>query len=43
MSYVQRLTVPVTTAADGSATAYSENVSGRISAVRLRETWQWRV
>jgi hypothetical protein len=34
MSYVQRLTVPVTTAADGSATAYSENVSGRISAVR---------
>lgn len=34
MSYVQRLTVPVTTAADGSATAYSEVVTGKISAVR---------
>lgn len=33
MSYVQRQTVSVTTAADGSATFYSEVVTGKISAI----------
>lgn len=32
--YVQRIVVDVTTAADGSATAYSEAVSGALSQVR---------
>ena len=31
---IQRLVVPVTTAADGSATAYSPVVSGRIETIR---------
>jgi len=34
MSYAQRLTVQVTTAADGSATAYSDVVTGKISQFR---------
>src|SRR4051812_17363392 len=38
MSYVQRLTVAVTTAADGSATAYSETVTGYLSQVRYSKT-----
>jgi len=32
--YCERKTVVVTTAADGSATAYSENVTGKLSQVR---------
>jgi hypothetical protein len=38
MSQVTRLTVPVTTAADGSATAYSDVVTGKVSAVRYVKT-----
>lgn len=38
MSYVQRLTVDVTTAADGSATEYSEIVTGKISAIHYKKT-----
>lgn len=34
----QRLVVPVTTAADGSATAYSPVVSGRIETIRYVKT-----
>jgi len=34
----QRLVVPVTTAADGSATAYSPVVSGRIQTIRYVKT-----
>lgn len=34
MSYVQRLTIPVTTAADGSATVYSDHVTGKVVSVR---------
>lgn len=34
MSYVQRITVPVTTIADGSATAYSDPVTGDLSQCR---------
>ncbi len=35
---IQRLVVPVTTAADGSATAYSPVVSGRIETIRYVKT-----
>jgi len=38
MSYAQRLVVPVTTAADGSATAYSEVCTGKLSAIRYVAT-----
>ena len=38
MSFVQRLTVSVTTAADGSATAYSEVVTGKLLQVRYVKT-----
>jgi len=38
MSYVQRVAVTVTTAADGSATAYSEVLTGRLSQVRYVKT-----
>lgn len=39
MSYVQRLAaVAVTTAADGSATAYSELCTGKVSTVRYVKT-----
>jgi hypothetical protein len=38
MSYAQRLTVSVTTAADGSATAYSGVVTGRLSQIRYVKT-----
>lgn len=38
MSFAQRLTVTVTTAADGSATAYSEVSTGKISTVRYVKT-----
>ncbi len=38
MSQVIRLTVPVTTAADGSATAYSDVATGKVSAVRYVKT-----
>ena len=34
MSYARRLVVPVTTAADGSATAYSEVLTGKLSQIR---------
>lgn len=34
MSYVQRLAVTVTTAADGSATVYSPTVTGKLSQIR---------
>ena len=38
MSYTQRQTVAVTTAADGSATAYSDPVSGKVSQIRYVKT-----
>lgn len=39
MSYAQRLAaIPVTTAADGSATAYSELCTGKVSTVRYVKT-----
>jgi len=38
MSYAQRLVVPVTTAADGSATAYSEVCTGKLSTIRYVAT-----
>lgn len=39
MSYARRLTaVTVTTAADGSATAYSEIVTGKLSQIRYVKT-----
>lgn len=38
MSYIQRVTVPVTTAADGSATAYSDVVTGKIATIRYVKT-----
>jgi hypothetical protein len=38
MSYAQRLAVAVTTAADGSATAYSEVVTGKLSQIRYVKT-----
>ena len=34
MSFIQRLAVAVTTAADGSATAYSATVTGKLSQIR---------
>ncbi len=34
MSYIQRLTVPVTTAADGSATVFSDRATGKITTIR---------
>lgn len=34
MSFIQRLAIAVTTAADGSFTGYSERVTGRVSSVR---------
>jgi hypothetical protein len=34
MSFVQRQTVTLTTAADGSATAWSESVTGAVSQIR---------
>lgn len=38
MSYARRLAIPVTTAADGSATAYSETVTGLLSQIRYVKT-----
>jgi hypothetical protein len=38
MSAVRRLRVDIVTASDGSATAYSETVTGQISAVRYVKT-----
>lgn len=38
MSYAQRVAVTVTTAADGSATAYSEVVTGKLSQIRYVKT-----
>lgn len=38
MTYAQRETVAVTTAADGSATAYSAPVWGRLSQIRYVKT-----
>ena len=38
MSYAQRITVPVTTIADGSATAYSNPVTGKLSQIRYVKT-----
>lgn len=39
MSYARRLTVPVTTAADGSATAYSDAIAhGTLSQIRYVKT-----
>lgn len=38
MSYAQRLAVSVTTIADGSATAYSEVVTGKLSQIRYVKT-----
>lgn len=38
MSYAQRLTVPVTTATDGSATVYSDPAMGKVSQIRYVKT-----
>lgn len=38
MSFAQRLVVTVTTASDGSATAYSANVTGLIAQIRYVKT-----
>ena len=38
MSYVQRQAVSVTTASDGSATAYSGTVTGKLSTIRYVKT-----
>ena len=38
MSYIQRIVVPVTTAADGSATAYSPVLTGNLSQIRYVKT-----
>jgi hypothetical protein len=38
MSYVQRVSIPLTTDAAGAATAYSETVTGRILQVRYVKT-----
>lgn len=38
MSHAQRLVVAATTAADGSATAYSETVTGKVSQIRYVKT-----
>ena len=38
MSYAERHTVAVTTAADGSATAYSPVVTGKVSQIRYVKT-----
>lgn len=34
MSYIQRFAVAVTTAADGSATVYSDRITGRVLSIR---------
>ena len=38
MSYARRLVVPVTTIADGSATVYSEVLTGKLSQIRYIKT-----
>lgn len=38
MSYIERQTVAVTTASDGTATAYSETVTGKIVAIHYVKT-----
>ena len=38
MSYIQRVVLPVTTIADGSATAYSPVLTGKISQIRYVKT-----
>jgi len=38
MSFVQRHAVAITTAADGSATVYSDQVTGRVLSVRYVKT-----
>lgn len=38
MSYAQRVAVTVTTAADGSATAYSDVLTGKLSQIRYVKT-----
>jgi hypothetical protein len=38
MSYVYRLSVAVTTAADGSVTAYSDVCTGKVSTIRYVKT-----
>lgn len=38
MSYAKRVAVTVTTAADGSATAYSEVLTGKVSQIRYVKT-----
>ena len=38
MSFAQRVAVTVTTAADGSATAYSEVLTGKLSQIRYVKT-----
>ena len=38
MSYAERHVIPVTTAADGSATAYSPVVTGKVSQIRYVKT-----
>jgi hypothetical protein len=37
MSYIQRQTVVVTTASDGSATVYSDTVTGKLSQIRYEK------
>lgn len=38
MSFIQRFAVPVTTAADGSATVYSDHFTGKVDTVRYVKT-----
>lgn len=38
MSFINRISVPVTTASDGSATAYSSLVTGKLSQIRYVKT-----
>ncbi len=37
MSYIQRKTVSITTASDGSATAYSDTITGKLSQIRYEK------
>lgn len=38
MSFIQRVSVPITTASDGSATAHSVALTGKVSTIRYVKT-----
>lgn len=38
MSYIQRNTISITTASDGSATVYSDTITGKLSQIRYEKT-----